>query len=133
MKAFALDDTGDLVLNESTGTFEMIEGEEAAQQKLFLVMNINSTELEWNENIGIDQLNLLLNGDDESVVAQLIDDYLSEQWPDTYIRSEITEFTVDRKHRTTSLTMNVYLTDGEVINAQSTILATDGGEDDASD
>lgn len=135
MKAFAIDETGDLILNASTGTFEMVDDEEATRQKLFLVLNTNAAELEWNENVGINQLNLILNGDDEAVVAQLIDDYLSEQWPDTYIRSEITSFDVDRVNRVTNLSIDVYLNDGQVINAQSVIsdTETDGGEDDAGD
>ena len=116
MTAFVLDDTGDLDFNPDAGVFNMTDGDDATAQKLWLTLSTNAGELDWNRNIGIDHFALIINGDDESYISTAINQYLEEQWPDTFENCEITSFDVDNLHRLTSFAANVTLNDGTIVN-----------------
>lgn len=131
MSAFALDDTGDLNFNPDTGVFNMVDGEDATAQKVFLSLGTNSGELDWNKAIGIDQLDLILNGDDESYISTAINQYLEEQWPDTFENCTITNMNVDYSHRLTSFSATITLNDGTFVNVQTSLAQAQGDDQDA--
>lgn len=131
MTAFALDDTGDLDFNSDTGVFNMIDGDNATAQKLYLSLSTNAGELDWNKNIGIDHFSLIINGNDESYITAAINQYLEEQWPDTFENCEITSFNVDNLHRLTSFEATVRLNDGTIVNVQTNLAEEQGDDQDA--
>lgn len=112
MIAFGLDDTGDLDFNPDTGVFNMVSDEDELAQKLFLLLGENIGEIPWNEDIGLNQADVIANGDDEDVVNSILTEYLEDQWPDKFDSLELTSFDVDKQDRLTTAAGTVTLTDG---------------------
>lgn len=131
MIAFGLDDTGDLNFNPDTGVFEMVDGQEEIAQKLYIALGTNLGELDWNEDFGIDQIDMILNGGDQSVIQSIISDYLEDWWSDTFESVEVTGFKVDKQKRLTSLTATVTLEDGTTVDASAALDDEEGDDDDA--
>lgn len=129
MIAFGLDDTGDLDFDANTGVFNLVEDDDELAQKLSLLLNINTAELLWNEDIGIDHNDLLANADDQGVIQSILADYLQEQWPEEFDAVEITDFEVNAEQRITNLSATVTLNVGTTIAA--TVGVDEGGDVDA--
>ncbi|MCW3779702.1 hypothetical protein [Levilactobacillus namurensis] len=129
MIAFGLDDTGDLDFDANTGVFNLVEDDDELAQKLSLLLNINTAELLWNEDIGIDHNDLLANADDQGVIQSILTDYLQEQWPEEFDAVEITDFEVNAEQRITNLSATVTLNGGTTIAA--TVGVDEGGDVDA--
>lgn len=129
MIAFGLDDTGDLDFDANTGVFNLVEDGDELAQKLSLLLNINTAELLWNEDIGIDHNDLLANADDQGVIQSILADYLQEQWPEEFDAVEITDFEVNAEQRITNLSAIVTLNGGTTIAA--TVGVDVGGDVDA--
>lgn len=129
MIAFGLDDTGDLDFDANTGVFNLVEDDDELAQKLSLLLNINTAELLWNEDIGIDHNDLLANADDQGVIQSILADYLQEQWPEEFDAVEITDFEVNAEQRITNLSATVTLNDGTTVLA--TVGVDEGGGIDA--
>ncbi|GAY74294.1 hypothetical protein [Lentilactobacillus kosonis] len=131
MIAFGLDDTGDLDFNSNTGVFNMIDTDQELAQKLWIALGINVAELPWNEDIGLNQLDLIMSGDDQTAIQTLLDDYLQTQWADTYDNIDVTEFKVDNLNRLTELSATVTLKDGSV--AMASVEQRTGDDNNAND
>ena len=129
MIAFGLDNTGDLDFDSNTGVFNLVEDDDELAQKLSLLLNINTAELLWNEDIGIDHNDLLANADDQGVIQSILADYLQEQWPEEFDAVEITDFEVNAEQRITNLSATVTLNGGTTIAA--TFGVDEGGDVDA--
>ena len=129
MIAFGLDNTGDLDFDSNTGVFNLVEDDDELAQKLSLLLNINTAELLWNEDIGIDHNDLLANADDQGVIQSILADYLQEQWPEEFDAVEITDFEVNAEQRITNLSATVTLNGGTTIAA--TVGVDVGGDVDA--
>lgn len=129
MIALGLDDTGDLDFDANTGVFNLVEDDDELAQKLSLLLNINTAELLWNEDIGIDHNDLLANADDQGVIQSILTDYLQEQWPEEFDAVEITDFEVNAEQRITNLSATVTLNDGTTIAAK--VGVDEGGDVDA--
>lgn len=129
MIAFGLDDTGDLDFDANTGVFNLVEDDDELAQKLSLLLNINTAELLWNEDIGIDHNDLLANADDQGAIQSILADYLQEQWPEDFDVVEITDFEVNAEQRITNLSATVTLNGGTTIAA--TVGVDEGGDVDA--
>ena len=129
MIAFELDDTGDLDFDANTGVFNLVEDDDELAQKLSLLLNVNTAELLWNEDIGIDHNDLLANADDQGVIQSILADYLQEQWPEEFDAVEITDFEVNAEQRITNLSATVTLNDGTTIAAK--VGVDEGGDVDA--
>lgn len=129
MIALGLDDTGDLDFDANTGVFNLVEDDDELAQKLSLLLNINTAELLWNEDIGIDHNDLLANADDQGVIQSILADYLQEQWPEEFDAVEITDFEVNAEQRIINLSATVALNDGTTIAAK--VAVDEGGDVDA--
>lgn len=129
MIALGLDDTGDLDFDANTGVFNLVEDDDELAQKLSLLLNINTAELLWNEDVGIDHNDLLANADDQGVIQSILTDYLQEQWPEEFDAVEITDFEVNAEQRITNLSATVTLNDGTTIAAK--VGVDEGGDVDA--
>ncbi|ARN91240.1 hypothetical protein AZI09_12160 (plasmid) [Levilactobacillus brevis] len=129
MIAFGLDNTGDLDFDANTGVFNLVEDDDELAQKLSLLLNINTAELLWNEDVGIDHNDLLANADDQGVIQSILADYLQEQWPEEFDAVEINDFEVNAEQRITNLSATVTLNDGTTVAA--TVGGDEGGDADA--
>lgn len=117
MIALGLDDTGDLDFNPDTGVFNMVSDEDEVAQKLYLILGENIGEIPWNEDIGLNHLDMIANGDNQTVIQSILEQYLQDQWPETFESVEITDFQVDGVNRLTSVSADVTLVDGTTTSA----------------
>ncbi|VDG31417.1 hypothetical protein [Lactobacillus buchneri CD034] [Lactiplantibacillus mudanjiangensis] len=129
MMALALDSTGDIDFDANTGVFNTVNDNDEIVQHLNLLLGINLGELTWNDEIGLDQNDVMINGDNESIVQSILDDYLQAQLGESYEGIEVTDFSVDREQRLSTLSATVTM-DGETFNAA---MALDNGSDDEGD
>ncbi|VDG20621.1 hypothetical protein [Lactobacillus buchneri CD034] [Lactiplantibacillus mudanjiangensis] len=129
MMALALDSTGDIDFDANTGVFNTVNDNDEIVQHLNLLLGINLGELTWNDEIGLDQNDVMINGDNESIVQSILDDYLQAQLGESYEGIEVTDFSVDREQRLSMLSATVTM-DGETYNAS---MALDNGSDDEGD
>jgi len=107
----------------------VVEDDDELAQKLSLLLNINTAELLWNEDVGIDHNDLLANADDQGVIQSILADYLQEQWPEEFDAVEINDFEVNAEQRITNLSATVTLNDGTTVAA--TVGVDEGGDADA--
>lgn len=113
MKDFRLDEDGDFSINDSIGDLRHVNND--LQQKVWLLLNTNTSELDWNEDIGISFLELIANADNTSVLQQIINEYLENQLPDLFDYCEITSSHLDTTTRTMHIDLNVHMTNGTVL------------------
>lgn len=125
MKDLAIDqNTGDLVVNNESGDFELVENDRNLQQKIYSLLNTNTGELSWNDEIGIDFLELINVSKDKNALQKIIYDYLDEQL-DYLSDVEIIDTQLDRADRILYIELNITLSDGTIINTEI------GGEENA--
>lgn len=124
MKDLRIDETGDLIINHETGDLDLVEDDENLQQKIYSLLNTNAGELSWNEEIGIDFLELINVSKDKEAIQKIIYDYLDEQLDDLS-DVEIVETDLDSLDRILHIKVNITLSDGSVIESDI------GGEEDA--
>lgn len=133
MIAFKLNSYGDLDFDHETGAFNMVEGDDEIRQALYLLMGTNIGELPWNEDIGLNHMDVLINADDQSIVQTIISDYLRDQLGDSFETFEISSFRVDKLNRLTSLVGTVTI-DGVSYTEQVAVeQSNDDGEEDGED
>lgn len=125
MKDLAIDqNTGDLVVNNESGDFELVENDRNLQQKIYSLLNTNTGELSWNDEIGIDFLELINVSKDKNALQKIIYDYLDEQL-DYLSDVEIIDTQLDRADRILYIELNITLSYGTIINTEI------GGEENA--
>lgn len=134
MIAPKIDETGDLDFDQESGTFNMIEGDDEVEQSLYLLLGTNIGELSWNEDLGLNHMDVFINADDQSIVQTIITEYLRDQLGDSFETFEITNFKADKLNRLTSLSGTVTI-DGEAYKEQMELEQSDveeGDDEDAS-
>lgn len=132
MIAFKLDNSGDLDFDQATGTFNMIEGDDEIRQALWLLMGVNLGELSWNEDLGLNHMDVLINADDAAVVQSIVSDYLKDQLGEAFDSFQISDFKVDKQNRLTKLNGEVVL-DGESYNERIILAQTIDNNDEGDD
>ncbi|ODP95363.1 hypothetical protein [Levilactobacillus brevis] len=132
MIAFKLDNSGDLDFDQAAGIFNMIEGDDEIRQALWLLMGVNLGELSWNEDLGLNHMDVLINADDAAVVQSIVSDYLKDQLGEAFDSFQISDFKVDKQNRLTKLNGEVVL-DGESYNERITLAQTIDNNDEGDD
>ncbi|MGJ3947091.1 hypothetical protein [Levilactobacillus brevis] len=132
MIAFKLDNSGDLDFDQAAGTFNMVEGDDEIRQALWLLMGVNLGELSWNEDLGLNHMDVLINADDAAVVQSIVSDYLKDQLGEAFDSFQISDFKVDKQNRLTKLNGEVVL-DGESYNERITLAQTIDNNDEGDD
>ncbi len=94
MKSFAIDDTGDLIIENHE--IKMVEGDELIRQKVQEVINTNKGEwfMDWEQ--GVDFSNILGKGVTEEMVQAEIEDGL-QQVDENLMLSEFSMTVKERK------------------------------------
>lgn len=130
MIALALDDTGDINFDVNAGVFSTVNDNDELAQHLSILLGINPGELAWNEELGLDHNDVIINGDNKTIVQGILDDYLKTQLDDSYGGIEINEFDVDYSQRLTALSATVVM-DGDRYNTTLAISnsANENGDD----
>ena len=77
MTDFLIDKTGDLVINQSLGDLSMTTNDKTLlAQQIQSLLNTNYGELSWNEEFGLNHMEVMANSDDVTAVRKIIDQYL---------------------------------------------------------
>ena len=134
MTAFALDEFNDLAFDNDSGVFPMIDGDDAAAQKINISLNTNRAEISWNPEIGVNHYNILINSDDEDAIKDILTDYLTERFGNDFQSLSINSSVKDKANRILTIYATAIFEDGSSydINLTSTII-DQGDDEDAND
>lgn len=112
MTDFLTDDTGDLVLNTSNGDLTMTDNDKTLlSQQIQSLLNTNYGELSWNEEFGLNHLEVMANSDDITAVRKIIDQYLQQNL-DNYSTLDVDSVDFDPATRTQYIYMTITMSDG---------------------
>lgn len=116
MTDFLTDDTGDLVLNTSNGDLTMTDNDKTLlAQQIQSLLNTNYGELSWNEEFGLNHLEVMANSDDVTAVRKIIDQYLQQNL-DNYSTLDIDSVDFDPATRTQYIYMTITMSDGTQVS-----------------
>ena len=134
MTAFALDEFNDLAFDNDSGVFPMIDGDDAAAQKINISLNTNKAEISWNPEIGVNHYNILINSDDEDAIKDILTDYLTERFGNDFQSLSINSSVKDTTNRILTIYATAVFEDGSSydVNLTSTII-DQGDDEDAND
>lgn len=112
MTDFLTDDTGDLILNTSNGDLTMTDNDKTLlAQQIKSLLNTNYGELSWNEEFGLNHLEVMANSDDVTAVRKIIDQYLQQNL-DNYSTLDVDSVDFDPATRTQYIYMTITMSDG---------------------
>lgn len=116
MKDFKLDDTGDLILDNTTGDLEMTSDENTLlAQQIQSLVDTNLGELFWNRDYGLNHVEIMANDDDINAIHQILDDYLRENLPN-YAGITLDGSKYDRDHRKLNISGIVVMTNNQRVS-----------------
>lgn len=117
-KDFLLDDTGDLIINDSNGDLTMTNNEDSIlAQRVQSLLNTNFGELDWNDSYGLNHIQIMANADDLNAVRQVLDNYLRDSL-DGYSHITIDGSSFDNGTRSLKIIATVYMNNGQQIKTQ---------------
>lgn len=117
-KDFLLDDTGDLIIGSSTGDLTMTTDDNILlAQQIQSLLNTNFGELDWNEDFGLNHVDIMANSDDVSAVKQILDEFLRDNL-DGYAAISLDSSNYDSATRTLAIVATVTMANGQQVSAQ---------------
>lgn len=117
-KDFLLDDTGDLIIGSSTGDLTMTTDDNILlAQQIQSLLNTNFGELDWNEDFGLNHVDIMANSDDVSAVKQILDEFLRDNL-DGYAAISLDSSNYDSATRTLAIVATVTMSNGQQVSAQ---------------
>lgn len=117
-KDFLLDDTGDLIIGSSTGDLTMTTDDNILlAQQIQSLLNTNFGELDWNEDFGLNHVDIMANSDDISAVKQILDEFLRDNL-DGYAAISLDSSNYDSATRTLAIVATVTMASGQQVSAQ---------------
>ena len=117
-KDFLLDDTGDLIIGSSTGDLTMTTDDNILlAQQIQSLLNTHCGELDWNEDFGLNHVDIMANSDDVSAVKQILDEFLRDNL-DGYAAISLDSSNYDSATRTLAIVATVTMANGQQVSAQ---------------
>ena len=117
-KDFLLDDTGDLIIGDSTGDLTMTSDENVLlAQQLQSLLNTNFGELDWNDQYGLNHVDVMANSKDLGAVKQVIDEFLRDNL-DNYSSISLDSSNYDSATRSLSIVATVTMNNGQQVSTQ---------------
>lgn len=123
MKDLMLDDSGDLIVDNVSGDLNMIDGKDELTQYVYSLLNTFLGELSWNEERGLNQMQLLNSTDDKQALQSTLSDYLQDKL-NNFDSIEINSSEIN--DRNLNIQATIKLNDGTSISTAV------GGDNDAS-
>lgn len=114
MKDLKIDETGDIIINSDYGDVELVEGNDEQVQAVHELVNTFMGELDWNTDIGLNQMQLL-TASDTNAVQSILNEYLVENLPG-YSRMQLNRSNYNRNSRELDIDVTIYMDDGAEIN-----------------
>lgn len=117
-KDLLLDETGDLIINSSTGDLELTSNDDVLlAQKVQSLLNTNFGELDWNNDYGLNHVQIMANTDDLDAIKQVMDSYLRENL-ENYSSISIDGSNYDSATRSLNIVATVTMNNGKQVSAQ---------------
>lgn len=117
-KDLLLDETGDLIINSSTGDLELTSNDDVLlAQKVQSLLNTNFGELDWNNDYGLNHVQIMANTDDLDAIKQVMDSYLRENL-ENYSSISIDGSNYDSATRSLNIVATVIMNNGKQVSAQ---------------
>lgn len=117
-KDLLLDETGDLIINSSTGDLELTSNDDVLlAQKVQSLLNTNFGELDWNNDYGLNHVQIMANTDDLDAVKQVMDSYLRENL-ENYSSISIDGSNYDSATRSLNIVATVTMNNGKQVSTQ---------------
>ncbi|WP_203621953.1 hypothetical protein [Apilactobacillus nanyangensis] len=116
MRDFVLDKTGDIDINGSNGDFTMTDNDKTLlAQQIQSLLNTNYGELSWNEEFGLNHMEIMANSSDVTAVRKIIDQYLQQNL-ENYSTIDVDSVDFDPATRTQYIYMTVTMSDGTQVS-----------------
>lgn len=116
MRDFLLDDTGDLVINSTSGDIELTDDSNTLlAQKIQSLLNTNFGELDWNQQYGLNHVEIMTNSNHLDDIKQIIDAYLQDNL-EGYASINIDSSEYDAESRNLSLVATVKMSNGQTVS-----------------
>lgn len=117
-KDLLLDETGDLIINSSTGDLALTSNDDVLlAQKVQSLLNTNFGELDWNNDYGLNHVQIMANTDDLDAIKQVMDSYLRENL-ENYSSISIDGSNYDSATRSLNIVATVTMNNGKQVSAQ---------------
>lgn len=113
MISFKVDSSGDLDISKSTGSVNIVSGNDYIAQKIRLLLGTNAGELPWNPSLGFHQANFIASANNQSAISTMINDYLRQNL-DGFKNFEITDYQVIKGNREARITGDVSMLNDNV-------------------
>lgn len=116
MRDFVLDKTGDIDINGSNGDFTMTDNDKTLlAEQIQSLLNTNYGELSWNEEFGLNHMEIMANSSDVTAVRKIIDQYLQQNL-ENYSTIDVDSVDFDPATRTQYIYMTVTMSDGTQVS-----------------
>lgn len=117
-KDFLLDDTGDLIIGSATGDLTMTTDDNVLlAQQIQSLLNTNFGELDWNDQFGLNHIDVMANSDDLGAIKQILDEFLRDNL-DGYSTIKLDSSNYDSATRTLSIVATVTMANGQQVSTQ---------------
>ena len=117
-KDFLLDDTGDLIIGSATGDLTLTDDETVLlAQQIQSLLNTNFGELDWNDQFGLNHIDVMANSDDLGAIKQILDEFLRDNL-DGYSTINLDSSNYDSATRTLSIVATVTMANGQQVSTQ---------------
>lgn len=117
-KDFLLDDTGDLIIGSATGDLTMTTDDNVLlAQQIQSLLNTNFGELDWNDQFGLNHIDVMANSDDLGAIKQILDEFLRDNL-DGYSTINLDSSNYDSATRTLSIVATVTMANGQQVSTQ---------------
>lgn len=117
-KDFLLDDTGDLIIGSATGDLTMTTDDNVLlAQQIQSLLNTNYGELDWNDQFGLNHIDVMANSDDLGAIKQILDEFLRDNL-DGYSTINLDSSNYDSATRTLSIVATVTMANGQQVSTQ---------------
>lgn len=118
MKDLKMDSSGDVVINGVNGDLQMTtDADTLLAQKIQSLLNTNFGELDWNDQYGLNHVEMLTNSNDLNAVKRIIDNYLRDNLED-YESVNIDGSNYDSATRSLEIIATVKMKNGQEISTQ---------------
>lgn len=84
----------------------MVSGIQELAQKVSHLLNINEGEINWNRSLGMNEMMILINGENPNLVKSVVNRYLSKVFGNQFKSATVTS-SKKREDRSVDLNMDV--------------------------
>lgn len=105
-----------------------VQGRRKETQKIINALSINTSELDWNKFIGINQQDMVMNSHNERALNSMIAQYLKKMFGDDIVSSNVEDLHFDDNTRVASFRLRVVININHQQETLTPAFHLDGGD-----